>query len=93
MKRNISKEYGYIDKEKRSKLIGLDNNVIWFTGFSGSGKSTLAYELEKNLVEKGILSFVLDGDNVRHGLNSDLGFSLEDREENIRRIAEVSKLF
>ena len=67
--------------------------VIWFTGLSGSGKSTLAHSVEEELHKQCCRTFVLDGDNVRHGLNSDLGFSLEDREENIRRIAEVSKLF
>jgi len=67
--------------------------VIWFTGLSASGKSTLAHALEEKLFQEGKLSFVLDGDNVRHGLNKNLGFSPEDREENIRRIGEVAKLF
>jgi adenylylsulfate kinase len=66
---------------------------LWFTGLSGSGKSTLAREVEKALYEHGQLSYVLDGDNIRHGLNGDLGFSDKDRKENIRRIGEVSKLF
>lgn len=67
--------------------------VIWLTGLSGSGKSTIANELELALENKGVKSYVLDGDNIRCGLNSDLGFSDEDRKENIRRIAEVAKLF
>ncbi len=84
---------GKISKEERSKLLGYNNKVIWFTGLPGSGKSTLGKELEKKLHEKGFLSYILDGDNIRHGLNGDLGFSPEDREENIRRISEVAKLF
>jgi adenylylsulfate kinase len=67
--------------------------VLWFTGLSGSGKSTIAVEVEKILIDSGVHAFVLDGDNVRHGLNADLGFSDEDRHENIRRVGEVSKLF
>ena len=67
--------------------------MIWFTGLSGSGKSTLAHAVEEKLFEAGHISYVLDGDNIRHGLNKNLGFSPEDREENIRRIGEVSKLF
>lgn len=69
------------------------SQVIWFTGLSGSGKSTLAHALEEHLYQKGCHTFVLDGDNVRHGLCGDLGFSKADRQENIRRIGEVSKLF
>ncbi|KMQ32195.1 adenylyl-sulfate kinase [Bacillus cereus] len=67
--------------------------VIWFTGLSGSGKSTLAMEIERELYQRGMRTYVLDGDNIRHGLNKDLNFSPEDRKENIRRIGEVSKLF
>lgn len=66
--------------------------VLWFTGLSGAGKSTLAHAVEERLYQLGMHSYVLDGDNVRHGLNDDLGFSLEDRKENIRRIGEVAKL-
>ena len=66
---------------------------IWFTGLSGSGKSTIAYTVEHELVKQGHLCYVLDGDNIRHGLNKNLGFSAEDRAENIRRIGEVGKLF
>lgn len=69
------------------------SGVIWFTGLSASGKSTIAHNVEKELYERGIRAYALDGDNVRHGINSNLGFSREDRRENIRRIAEVSKLF
>jgi adenylylsulfate kinase len=78
------------DRETRQ---GHKGAVIWFTGLSGSGKSTLAHEVEKALHERGCHTFVLDGDNVRHGLCGDLGFSANDRQENIRRIGEVSKLF
>jgi len=67
--------------------------IIWFTGLSGSGKSTLAVELEKRLHQKGFYTYLLDGDNIRHGLNSDLSFSPQDRQENIRRIGEVACLF
>ncbi|MDD5254378.1 MAG: adenylyl-sulfate kinase [Candidatus Nanoarchaeia archaeon] len=90
--KNLSDEM-YLKKEDRSKLLGYQNKVIWFTGLSGSGKTTLAKALEKKLHEKGILSYVLDGDNIRKGLNRDLGFTSEEREENIRRIREITKLF
>jgi adenylylsulfate kinase len=76
-----------------SKSGGHRSLVIWFTGLSGSGKSTIAHEIEKQLFSRGAKTYVLDGDNVRHGLNSDLGFSDQDRKENIRRIGEVTKLF
>jgi adenylylsulfate kinase len=78
------------DREARQ---GHPTAVIWFTGLSGSGKSTLANELDWRLFERGVSSYVLDGDNIRHGLNGDLGFSPEARTENIRRIGEVAKLF
>lgn len=74
-------------------LYGHKGAVLWFTGLSGSGKSTLTVEVEKALYQKGIGSYILDGDNIRYGLNTDLGFSLEDRKENIRRIGEVTRLF
>ncbi len=77
------------DKEQRN---GHKASIIWFTGLSGSGKSTLAHALEARLFELGCNSYVCDGDNIRHGLCRDLGFSPEDREENIRRIGEVAKL-
>ena len=75
------------------RLGGFNGCTVWFTGLSGAGKSTIAMKLEEHLISKGVPAYVLDGDNVRHGLNKDLGFSLADREENIRRIGEVSKLF
>ncbi len=90
---NITKvEHGITDEE-RWQSNGHRGGVLWFTGLSGSGKSTLAFALERRLFDLGYQVFVLDGDNVRHGLNSDLGFSPEDREENIRRIGEVAALF
>ena len=81
-----------INKNSRSYLAGHNSFVIWFTGLSGSGKSTIANDLEKFLNSKGIFTFSLDGDNLRNGLNNDLGFSDQDRSENIRRAAEVSKI-
>ena len=81
-----------VTREKRNQLNKHKSVVIWFTGLSGSGKSTLAHAVEERLFNKGCRTFVLDGDNVRHGLNSDLGFGEKDRKENIRRIGEVSKL-
>lgn len=90
---NLTWHNGEITLTDRQNLSGDKNKVIWFTGLSGSGKSTIARIVEKMLYEKKIACYVLDGDNIRHGLNSDLGFSKEDREENIRRIAHVSKLF
>jgi len=77
---------GYISREDREKLHGHKGAVIWFTGFSASGKSTVAHEVEKGLHSLGCSKYVLDGDNVRHGLCSDLSFSPEDRSENTRRI-------
>lgn len=91
--RRITWHPSSITKDDRRQLNGHNSCVLWLTGLSGSGKSTLAYELEKELFRLNCRAFVLDGDNVRHGLNQDLGFSPEDRKENIRRIAEVSKLF
>ena len=82
-----------ISKEDRQRLNKHKSCVLWFTGLSGAGKSTLAIEVESRLFNDGIRSYVLDGDNIRHGLNNNLGFSPEDRKENIRRIGEVSKLF
>ena len=81
-----------INKKLREKLSGHKGLVIWLTGISGSGKSTIANALEKDLYSKGNRTYVLDGDNVRHGLNKDLGFTDKDRVENIRRVAEVAKL-
>ena len=82
-----------VGRELREKANGHKGCVIWYTGLSGSGKSTVANEVEKCLLKLGVKSYLLDGDNVRHGLNSDLGFTKEDRKENIRRIGEVAKLF
>ncbi|WP_412548648.1 adenylyl-sulfate kinase [Pseudomonas sp. MWU13-2105] len=81
-----------VTAEDRQQLLGQKPITLWLTGLSASGKSTLAFALERRLLDRGQLSFVLDGDNVRHGLNSNLGFSAEDRAENIRRVAEVAKL-
>jgi adenylyl-sulfate kinase len=83
---------GTVLQEQRSALLGQRAATVWLTGLSGAGKSTLAYALEKQLIANGVTCFVLDGDNVRHGLNRDLGFSAAHRCENIRRIAEVAKL-
>lgn len=82
-----------INRKARARAYGHQGVTVWLTGLSGSGKSTIAARAERLLVEKGITAYVLDGDNVRHGLNHDLGFSPEDRSENIRRIGEVTKLF
>ncbi|HIF63649.1 MAG TPA: adenylyl-sulfate kinase [candidate division UBP10 bacterium] len=82
-----------VSKTEREKISGHRGCTVWLTGLSGSGKSTLANLLEKALWERGARAYVLDGDNVRHGLNKDLGFSPEDRAENIRRIGEVAALF
>ena len=90
---NITWHEGAITNADRERLLQQKGVVIWFTGLSGSGKSTLAHAVEEKLFEKGHLTYVLDGDNIRHGLNKNLGFSPEDREENIRRIGEVAKLF
>jgi len=90
---NIVWHAGRITRAKREGLSGHRGFTIWFTGLSASGKSTLAVAMEEALFQHGCHACVLDGDNVRHGLNSNLGFSPEDRTENIRRIAEVAKLF
>ncbi|AZV47341.1 adenylyl-sulfate kinase [Nautilia sp. PV-1] len=82
-----------ITKEKRSRLTKQKPCILWFTGLSGSGKSTIANAVEEKLYNNGNYTYLLDGDNIRHGLNKDLGFSEEDRVENIRRIGEVAKLF
>ena len=90
---NIMWHEAHVVQTDREELLDQKGCVIWFTGLSGSGKSTLALEVENKLHQRGNLTYVLDGDNVRHGLNKNLGFSPEDREENIRRIGEVAKLF
>ena len=90
---NVTWHASDIVREDREKMNGHKTAILWFTGLSGSGKSTLAHAVENALFERGCRTYVLDGDNIRHGLSSNLGFSPEDRTENIRRIAEVSKLF
>ena len=89
---HIVKSDSLVSAEQRQQLLKQQGATIWLTGLSGSGKSTIANELEKQLIDAGHLCYILDGDNVRHGLNRDLGFSMEDRKENIRRIAEVAAL-
>lgn len=91
--RNVYWHEGVISKEDRERLHKHKGICLWYTGLSGSGKSTIARKVEEKLFEMGISTYVLDGDNVRHGLNKNLGFSHEDRTENIRRIGEVAKLF
>ncbi|MCA1059080.1 adenylyl-sulfate kinase [Rossellomorea aquimaris] len=91
-KKNIMWHEGKVTKQHRNSLNQHKSVTLWFTGLSGSGKSTISVELEKSLHEMGIKTYRLDGDNIRHGLNSDLGFTEKDRYENIRRIGEVSKL-
>ncbi|MGG1674929.1 adenylyl-sulfate kinase [Neobacillus sp. NRS-1170] len=90
---NITWHQSAVTKTDRHQLNGHKSCVLWFTGLSGSGKSTLANAVDHALFELGFRSYVLDGDNIRHGLNSDLSFRVEDRKENIRRIGEVAKLF
>jgi adenylylsulfate kinase len=92
-KNNITRFDGYLTREDRERLHGHKGAVIWFTGLSASGKSTIARHLEKALYDIGCSTYVFDGDNVRHGLCSDLGFSPEDRVENIRRIREMVNLY
>jgi adenylylsulfate kinase len=90
---NITWHHGALTKEDRENFLSQKGVVIWYTGLPSSGKSTIAHAVEDELFRRGHLSYVLDGDNIRHGLNKNLGFSPEDREENIRRIGEVAKLF
>ncbi|MDC3366837.1 adenylyl-sulfate kinase [Flavobacteriaceae bacterium] len=90
--KNISKQNFQINRFSRSKKLNQTPKLIWFTGLSGSGKSTVSDALEKILFEKGFSTYILDGDNIRFGLCKGLGFSLDDRTENIRRVAEVSNL-
>lgn len=90
---NITWHHGKISRQDRGKLMAQKGVTIWLTGLSGSGKSTIAVELEHALLENNHQAYILDGDNVRHGLNKNLGFSPEDRTENIRRIGEVARLF
>jgi len=90
---NVVWHEGHVTAEDRAKVLGQRGCVLWFTGLSGSGKSTVARAVEAALLKRGYAAYVLDGDNVRHGLNSDLAFSPEDRRENIRRLGEVAALF
>ncbi len=90
--RNIHRQAVTVDKQARAKLNGHLPRVLWFTGLSGSGKSTITNAVEQVLHRQGVRTYILDGDNIRHGLNRDLGFTETDRIENIRRIAEVAKL-
>ena len=90
---NLTWHVGEVDKAARTAAHGHRGAVLWFTGLSGSGKSTIGHRVERMLIERGAFAYVLDGDNIRHGLNSDLGFTPEDRVENIRRIGEVARLF
>ncbi|MCK9505178.1 MAG: adenylyl-sulfate kinase [Porticoccaceae bacterium] len=90
---NVHWHHGEITREDRNRLMGQKGATLWFTGLSGSGKSTIAVALEEKLYERGKLCYRLDGDNIRLGINKNLGFSAEDRTENIRRIGEVAKLF
>jgi adenylylsulfate kinase len=91
--KNIVWHAATIKKADRHRMNGHKSAILWFTGLSGAGKSTLANKVEEKLFERGIHTYVLDGDNIRHGLNKGLGFTTEDRKENIRRIGEVAKLF
>ncbi|MEB3159472.1 MAG: adenylyl-sulfate kinase [Synechococcus sp.] len=90
---NIAWHHASVDRAARAEQRGHRSAILWFTGLSGAGKSTLANAVNQALFERGLATYVLDGDNVRHGLCKDLGFSDADREENIRRIGEVAKLF
>ncbi len=90
---NVTWHEGHVTREEREGLLKQQGATLWFTGLSGSGKSTIAFTLEHALAQRGRLAYVLDGDNIRHGLNKNLAFSAADREENIRRIGEVAKLF
>ena len=90
---NIVWHPGAVTRSDREQLNGHKGCTVWLTGLSGSGKSTIAVDLEKNLWARGVRAYILDGDNIRHGLNKNLGFSPADRTENIRRIGEVAKLF
>ena len=93
MPTNLTKNNFLVSRNQREKVSGHPGKVIWFTGLSASGKSTIANALDAELNKRGLRTYILDGDNVRMGLNKDLGFSPESRKENIRRISEVAKLF
>jgi adenylylsulfate kinase len=93
MIKHIYQHQSTVNQAERQKQAGHKSVILWFTGLSGAGKSTLAHSVEKALFDMGCRTFVFDGDNVRYGLCADLGFSVKDRQENIRRIGEMSKLF
>ncbi|XP_069941967.1 bifunctional 3'-phosphoadenosine 5'-phosphosulfate synthase isoform X2 [Cherax quadricarinatus] len=94
---NVTFQINHVTRNKRGQVlgqrVGFRGCTVWFTGLSGAGKTTISFALEEYLVSRGIPAYCLDGDNMRHGLNKNLGFSDEDREENIRRVSEVAKLF
>ncbi len=90
---NLTWHRGEVGRADRARVHGHKGATLWLTGLSGSGKSTLAHRVERRLLERGVFAYVLDGDNVRHGLNADLGFSAADRAENIRRVGHVARLF
>lgn len=90
---NITWHESHVERNSRENLLKQKGLTIWLTGLPSSGKSTTAFTVEHELIRRGFLAYVLDGDNVRHGLNKNLGFSADDREENIRRIGEVARLF
>lgn len=90
---NIVWHHGHVERAQRETLLRQKGCTLWLTGLPSSGKSTIGFSLEHLLVQRGHLAYVLDGDNIRHGLNKNLGFSAEDRAENIRRIGEVARLF
>ena len=90
---NVVWHAGHLSRDERWEAIGWRGATVWFTGLSGSGKSTVATAVERALLETGRPAYVLDGDNIRHGLNGDLGFGADDRDENVRRVAEVARLF
>lgn len=90
---NVVWHCSQVTRKDRESLLGGHGSTVWLTGLPSSGKSTTAFALEYELVRRGFFAYVLDGDNIRHGLNKDLGFSAREREENIRRVAEVAKLF
>ena len=90
--RHLYAQHSRVSAQQRREVLGHGPATVWFTGLSGSGKSTLAYAIERELIHRGVTCYVLDGDNVRRGLNDDLGFTPSDRTENIRRIGEVCRL-
>ncbi len=89
---NVVRQRGQVSADERAEVLGQRGAVVWLTGFSGAGKSTIAFAVERALIDGGFMAFVLDGDNVRHGLCADLGFSAVDRDENVRRVGEVAGL-